>query len=106
MSRFAIIVAALLGLGCDDQAAPESGPAEHHEQEPLDFYAETPPDLNDCAGSIGCECIDGTCALGLECMDGWCGPCPVGNPGCACAPEPNACDIGLACVDGLCEFSE
>ena len=97
-------LAVLLGVGCDDQAPTDPDPVELHEQEPLDFDYESPADLSDCAGSIGCECIDGACALGLDCMDGWCGPCPVGNPGCACAPEPNACDLGLACVDGLCEF--
>jgi hypothetical protein len=61
------------------------------------------PNEPSCAGSLGCECDNGTCAENLNCVDELCVSCPAGQVDCDCQLG-DTCDVGLACVAGTCEF--
>jgi hypothetical protein len=64
------------------------------------------PNAPSCAGSLGCECDNDTCAENLNCVNDLCISCPVGQVGCDCGPKPGyTCDVNLVCVAGTCEFN-
>ena len=108
MRRIALFL--LLSSGCDS-----AGPADSTGDDVVEIPSDDSPNLPvvlldlggaslpDCAGTLGCECVDGDiCVSGLECRGGTCSPCPAGNPDCPCAA--GACDLDLVCVADLCEW--